>query len=89
MLGNFLKKKLKVGLMLSLIAKVAQSQPHTAYSVFTKSLASHWVYVSLTSLDIATFMLPPQEVICYVLIPPLTGQTPPNDFECDLLTLPP
>ena len=70
------------------MVKVALSQPHTAYSAFTKSLASHWVYVSLTGLDIATFMLPPQEVICCVLILPLTGQAPPNDFECNPLTLP-
>ena len=69
MLGNFLKRKLKAGLMMSLIGKVAQSQPHTAYSAFTKSLPSHWVYFPLTGLHIATFMLLPQEVICCVFIP--------------------
>ena len=30
----------------TLLAKVAQSQPHAAYSAFTKGLGSRWVYVS-------------------------------------------
>ena len=66
--------------------KVAQSQPHAAYSAFTKGLASRWVYVSRTVPDI---MQPLEDVICCVLIPALTGQAPPNDFEHDLFALPP
>ena len=73
----------------TLLAKVAQSQPHAAYSAFTKGLASHWVYVSRTVMDIDTYMQPLEDVIRCVLIPALTGQAPPNDFERDLFALPP
>ena len=57
----------------TLLAKVAQSQPHAAYSAFTKGLASRWVYVSRTVLDIDTYLQPLEDVICCVLIPALTG----------------
>ena len=69
--------------------KVAQSQPHAAYSAFTKGLVNRWVYVSRTVPDIDTFMQPLEDVICCVLIPALTGHALPNDFERDLLALPP
>ena len=71
------------------MAKVAQSQPHAAYSAFTKGLASRWVYVSRTVPDIDTYLQPLEDVIRCVLIPALTGRAPPNDFERDLFALPP
>ena len=55
------------------LAKVTWSQPHVAYSAFTKGLASHWDYVSHTVLDIDTFMQPLEDGIRCVLIPALTG----------------
>ena len=61
----------------TLLAKVAQSQPHAAYSAFTKGLASCWVYVSRTVPDIDTYMRPLEDVICCVLIPALKGRAPP------------
>ena len=70
-----------------LLAKVAQSQPHAAYSAFTKGLGSRWVYVSCTVPDIDTYMQLLEDVIRCVLIPALTGRAPPNDFECDLFAL--
>ena len=73
----------------TLLAKVAQSQPHAAYSAFTKGLASRWVYVSRTVPDIDTYLQPLEDVIRCVLIPALTGRAPPNDFEHDLFALPP
>ena len=73
----------------TLLAKVAQSQPHAAYSAFTKGLASRWVYVSRTVPDIDTYLQPLEDVIRCVLIPALTGRAPPNDFERDLFALPP
>ena len=73
----------------TLLAKVAQSQPHVAYSAFTKSLASHWVNVSHAVPNIDTFMQSLEDVIHCVLIPTLTSQAPLNDFECDLFVLPP
>ena len=87
---QFVKEKVKGWSSdVTLLAKVAQSQPHAAYSAFTKGLASRWVYVSRTVLDIYTFMQPLEDVIRCVLIPALTGHAPPNDFVCDLFALPP
>ena len=60
----------------TLLVKVAQSQPHAAYSAFIKGLASCWVCVSLTVPDIDKYMQPLEDVICCVLIPALTGQAP-------------
>ena len=71
------------------MAKIAQSQPHAAYSAFTKGLASRWVYVSRTVPDIDTYLQPLEDVIRCVLIPALIGRAPPNDFERDLFALPP
>ena len=71
------------------LVKVAQSQPHSTYSAFTKGLSSQLVYVSRTIPDISTLMQPLEDVICCVLIPALTGRAPPNDFEHDLFALPP
>ena len=71
------------------LVKVAQSQPHAAYSAFAKGLASRWIYVSCTIPDIATLLQPLEDVIHCVLVPALTGQAPPNDFERDLFALPP
>ena len=73
----------------TLLAKVAQSQPHGAYSAFAKGLASRWIYVSRTIPDIATLLQPLEDVIHCVLVSVLTGRAPPNDFERDLFALPP
>ena len=57
----------------TLMAKVAQRQPHAVYSTFTKGLASHWVFVSYTVADINTFMQPFEDVIPCILISALMG----------------
>ena len=91
MLGNLLKRSLKAGLLMSLFWRrlLRVNHAHAAYSAFTKGLASRWVYVSCTVLDIDTYLQPLEDVIHCVLIPTLMGRAPPNDFECDLFALPP
>ena len=71
------------------LAKIAQSQPHAAYSAFTKGLSSRWIYVSRTIPDIAKLLQPLEDAIRLVLIPALTGRAPPNDTERNLFALPP
>ena len=46
------------------LAKIAQSQPHAAYSAFTKGLSSRWIYVLHTIPDIAK-LLQPLEDVCH------------------------
>ena len=68
------------------LAKIALSQPHAAYSAFTKGLASRWIYVLRTVPGVARLL---QDVIRFVFIPALTGRAPPNDVERNLFALPP
>ena len=44
------------------LAKIAQSQPHAAYSAFNKGLASRWIYVLRTILGIADLLQPLEDV---------------------------
>ena len=69
------------------LAKVIQNQ--LQLFIFTKGLASQWIHVSCTVSDISMFMQLLEDVIYFKLIPALTGQAPPNDFELDLFALPP
>ena len=71
------------------LAKIAQSQPHAAYSAFNKGLASRWIYVLRTIPGIADLLQPLEDVIRFVFIPALTGRAPPNDIERNLFALPP
>ena len=71
---------------LTRLAKIAQSQPHAAYS---EGLSSRWIYVSRTIPDNAKLLQPLEDAICLVLIPALTGRSPPNDAERNLFALPP
>ena len=71
------------------LAKIAQSQPHAAYSTFNKGLAIRWIYVLHTVPGIADLLQPLEDVIRFVFIPALTGRAPPNDIERNLFALPP
>ena len=47
------------------------------------------MFLTLFHAHIATLMQPHEDVIHCLLIPALTGRAPPNEFERDLLALPP
>ena len=51
-----------------LLAKIAESQPHAAYSALTHGLSSRWWYVIL----IAECLQPLEEILC-ILLPTLLG----------------
>ena len=72
-----------------LLAKIAESQPHAAYSALTHGLSSRWRYVFRTLPDIAECLQPLEDVIRCTLLPTLLGISPPNDTIRDLVALPP
>ena len=72
-----------------LLAKIGESQPHTAYSALTHGLSSQWRYVFRTVPNIAKFLQPLEDVICCILLPAVLGISPPNDTIRSLVALPP
>ena len=70
------------------LSSIAETQPHAAYAAATHGLAGKWNYLARTIPNIEALLLPLEEVIRNKLIPALTGRSPPNDDERDLLALP-
>ena len=88
--NNYVEEKVKGwSADVTQLAKIAQSQPHAAYSAFNKGLASRWIYVLRTVPGIADLLQPLEDVIRFVFIPALTGRAPPNDIKRNLFVLPP
>ena len=71
------------------LAKFTQVQPHAAYSALTHGLSSHWLYLCRTTPNISEVLQPLEDNIRLVLIPTLTGCSPPNDAIRKLFALPP
>ena len=71
-----------------LLATIAYTQPHAAYAAFTHGMASKWLYLSRTIENISPSLEPLEQTIRTELIPALTGRSPPNDIERNLLALP-
>ena len=61
------------------LAKVAVTQPHTAYSAFVHGLAGRWTF---------PLLLPLEEAIHHHLIPALTGRDTCGPAERELLSMP-
>ena len=70
------------------LANIAVTQPHAAFSAFTRRFMSKWTYFSRTVPDIGPLLRPLDDVLCSVLLPALTGRPPPSDLECTLYALP-
>ena len=73
---------------LNLLAKVATSQPHTAFAAFIHGFTHKFTYLSRTTPLKDHLVQPVEDVIRFQLIPTLTGRAPPNDLERELFTLP-
>ena len=74
---------------LECLTSIAITQPHTAFSAFTRGLTSRWTYLARTTLNIKDLIKPLEETIRKVFIlPNLIGQNAFNDTERDLLALP-
>ena len=70
------------------LAKIAQSQPHSAYSAYTHGLSSRWTFLLRTIPDITELLQPLEDTIHQHLIPVLTGRPSCSMQERDLLALP-
>ena len=70
----------------TLLAKIAESQPHAAFSALTHGLSSRWRYIFRTIPDITDPLQPLEDVIRCTLLPEIS---PPNDVTRRLLALPP
>ena len=73
----------------TLLAKIAESQPHAAFSALTLGLSSRWRYIFRTMPDINDPLQPLEDVIRCTLLPALLKISPPNDVTRRLLALPP
>ena len=70
------------------LVHIAETEPHAAYAAFTHDLTSKWNYLSCTTPNISDHLAPLETIIRTKFIPTLTGRSPPNDAERDLLALP-
>ena len=58
--------------IISELSTYANSQPHTAYSAFTKGLFSKWNFLTRTIPSISHLLQPLEEVISQKFIPSVT-----------------
>ena len=87
---KFLEDRVKVwSAEILLLARIAESQPHAAFSAFTHGLSSKWRFVFRTVPGIAEFLQPLEDVIRCTFLPVLLGISPPNDTLRNLIALPP
>ena len=70
------------------LSRIALTQSHSAYSAFTRGLASKWNYLMHTIPGISDLPLSLDEVINTHFIPALTRRGSVNDLERQLLALP-
>ena len=69
------------------LAKIAVTEPQTAFSAFIERLQSRWVFMVRTIPDLAKAMQPLEDAIRQKFIPALLGRTV-NDLERELFSLP-
>ena len=73
---------------LKLLADIAKTQPHAAYSAYTHGFSHKFSYLCRTTPDIASQLEPLEDFLRTTFIPALTGRAPPDDVTRDLLALP-
>ena len=73
---------------LTLMAKVATSQPHATFAAFIHGYVHKFTYLSRTTPIQDHLLQPLEDVIRTQLIPAWTGRAPPNDLERELFALP-
>ena len=73
---------------IQVLANIASTQPHAAYSAFVHGVAGRWLFVSRTIPDIQSLLQTLEDAIHQLLIPALTGRSPCSKTERDILSLP-
>ncbi len=71
-----------------MLASIADSQPHAAFSALTHGLYSKWNYLARTTPDIKQDLQPLEDIIRIKLLPKLTGREPAHETERRLFALP-
>ena len=71
------------------LADIAKTEPHAAYSAYSKGLQHRWNYVMRTIPGISDLLRPLENCIRNVLLPALLRSRPLRDEERALLALPP
>ena len=71
------------------LSDIAKSQPHAAHAAFTHGYVHKFTFLCRTNPNIEGYLHPLENCIRSKFIPSLTGRSPPNDIERDLLGLPP
>ena len=72
---------------LEALPEIARSQPHAAYTAFTKAYKSKFTYFMCTIESFEDYVDPIQEAIDDLLLPTLFGQTDPLKIPSDLRQL--
>jgi hypothetical protein len=69
------------------LSVIAKTEPHAAFSAFTRCLQSRWTFVTRTIPNAAKYFEPLEKVIREKFIPALLGREV-NDLERELFSLP-
>ena len=70
------------------LAKIAETQPHAAFSALTHGMMAKWTYLSRTIPGIGPLLRPLDDAMWSTLLPALTGRPPPSALEHSLFALP-
>ena len=74
---------------IQLLADIAKTEPHAAYSAFTHGIKHRWTYLMRTVHDIGPLLRPLEDAIRDTFIPALVKTHVLNEEERALLALPP
>ena len=74
---------------LKTLAKIAPSQPQSAYCALTQSLKNRWLYLARTTNSISAHLKPIEDTIRYELLPAILGRKHISNDERRLFALPP
>ena len=86
---EFIQRKVDTwkSIVLSL-SESASSQPHVAYSAFTRGISHLWEFLCWTTPIMAHLLEPLEDTICVKFIPALAGHDHRSPIKCWLLSLP-
>ena len=69
------------------LAKIAKTQPHAVYALYTHCTMHRWTFLSRTTPGIAHLLKPLEDAICNHLIPSLTGHGTLTQLEREIVAL--
>ena len=71
-----------------ILSAFALTQSHAAYSAFCHGLIGKWTYLARTIPHSSELFIPLENAIRTIFLPSLTGQSPFNDTDQNMLALP-